>query len=585
MNKRWIIGAAVVLAAGLFWLSEPPSITTASAQIGATASVQQDTTDLLFDDKQTARINAGQRLKSAHTDSDTLIVKKVFAPPSYSTSGGGNTIARPTCSANGNTWIIFNTTTKSVEVCNDGDGSYGWDPISYDGDGDGLGIRTRAGVTVDEDDDDVNNQPVRGDFSIPSSTVGTPGTANRTVTYSVPDGVYGSGDDVSFTLPGDSDLDEDNILAGVTIFNVTGNIADQGDLIARGDFTIPSSTVGLPGASARTVTHDVPDGIYASGDEVRFTMPGDSDLASSNIRGSKTIFNVAGNLTERGNISIPSSTIGTPGASSRNISYNMSDGIYEGGDRVTFSIPGDSDLAASNIRGGKTIFNVAGNLTERPSVTRAITSSEIDANGHNEDVNLPDGIYENDRVRVTIPTESDLVANNIRAGRSIFSVTGNLTERGDFTIPSGTVGNPGASARTVTYDVPDGIYESGDDVRFTMPGDGDLVEGKIKDGENIFGVEGSYGEITDISNSGWTRYTTDALRLRANGTTQAVRTARIICSYRNRSYMISYTTSNTFSKTAEFRTIGSYIQATSYQGIAATNETTMSTVSCGNVSL
>ena len=214
--NRWTAGF-LVLGVGLLVLSLPEhasrSIGTAEAQFGA--STVQDSVDLF---------SGGKVAKGGQTDIDTLVAKKVFALPEYVSS------SRPTCDgstdvgqASGQPWMIFNTTTKSVEVCNDEDGSYGWDPISYDGDGDGLGRRTRAGVTVDEDDDDVNNQPVRGDFSIPSSTVGTPGASSRTVTYSVPDGVYGSGDDVSFTMPGDGDLVEDKIKDGENIFGVGGN--------------------------------------------------------------------------------------------------------------------------------------------------------------------------------------------------------------------------------------------------------------------------------------------------------------------------------------------------------------------------
>lgn len=127
-----------------------------------------------------------------------VIVEQSFVPPRYTT------VNRPNCSSTSGEdtpKIIYNITTKETEICNDQDGSFDWDPLGLDSDRDGLKRRNAAGTIVDEDDDDANNQPVRGNFSIPDATVGNPGATARTVMYGVPAGVYGSGDEVSFTMP------------------------------------------------------------------------------------------------------------------------------------------------------------------------------------------------------------------------------------------------------------------------------------------------------------------------------------------------------------------------------------------------
>ena len=187
---------------------------TAEAQIGR--STVRDTIDIDY---------GGKVAKAIHTATDTVVAKSVLSLPEFTTS------SRPTCdgstdvgNASGQPWIIVNTTDGWVEHCNNQDGSWGWDPLGLDGDGDGLKRINSAGATIDEDDTDDNNQPVRGDFSIPDATVGDPGSSDRTVTSDIPDGLYGSGDEVSFDMPGDADLVAGNIKYGEDIFGTTGTL-------------------------------------------------------------------------------------------------------------------------------------------------------------------------------------------------------------------------------------------------------------------------------------------------------------------------------------------------------------------------
>ena len=131
-------------------------------------------------------------------------------------------------------------------------------------------------------------------------------------------------------------------------------------------------------------------------------------------------------------------------------------------------------------------------------------------------IDIPDGYY---ATKTVTAQDNDLVSGNIRSGVNIFGVSGNSsvvdTGAGDasasdilqgkkaYVAGSEVTGNiagkgahtytPGTSNQTIDA----GQYLSGTQ---TISGDGDLVADKIKEGENIFGVAGTFpsdGTATD----------------------------------------------------------------------------------------
>ena len=111
-----------------------------------------------------------------------------------------------------------------------------------------------------------------------------------------------------------------------------------------GDPKLQSKAV-TPGLSSQTVT---PDGRYDALSSV--TVYGDPDLKSSNIRSGKTIFGVDGSLLYRYQAKSTSGSV-----ADRTI---YPDSGFAGLSKV--DVAGDSNLVASNIKYGKSIFGVTG---------------------------------------------------------------------------------------------------------------------------------------------------------------------------------------------------------------------------------
>lgn len=111
-----------------------------------------------------------------------------------------------------------------------------------------------------------------------------------------------------------------------------------------GDPKLQTKTV-TPGASSQTITPDEGyDGLSS------ITVYGDSDLIASNIKSGVTIFGVEGTRSA----TLQSKSV-TPGASSKSVTP---DSGYDGLSSVYVS--GSSNLKASNIKSGVSIFGVSG---------------------------------------------------------------------------------------------------------------------------------------------------------------------------------------------------------------------------------
>ena len=142
----------------------------------------------------------------------------------------------------------------------------------------------------------VDGEKITGNIESKEATTYTPGTSNQTISS----GQYLSGNQ---TIKGDSNLVANNIKKGVSIFGVNG------------------------------------------------TFTSDATAVSSNILSGKTVYVNGSKVT--GNISSKAAATYTPGTSNQTISS----GQYLGGNQT---IKGDSNLIASNIKKGVSIFGVTG---------------------------------------------------------------------------------------------------------------------------------------------------------------------------------------------------------------------------------
>lgn len=256
------------------------------------------------------------------------------------------------------------------------------------------------------------------------------------------EGFYGIG---KVTVVGDADLVPANIKYGVNILGVTGTYAPADPALASATKTItsngkhtiypPSGYVGMtrlvltvdvpttpvvvdavlqsksvtPGYSSKTVT---PDSGYNGLSSV--TVAGDPDLIASNIREGVTIFGVTGSYvkTEIIDAVLQYKSV-TPGRSSQNV---YPDSGYNGLSRVY--VAGDSSLIPSNIREGVTIFGVAGSYsTDQKYQSKTVTPTKSGFT-----VTADSGY--NALASVKVNGDSNLVAGNIAAGKTIFGVKG-----------------------------------------------------------------------------------------------------------------------------------------------------------------
>ena len=122
---------------------------------------------------------------------------------------------------------------------------------------------------------------------------------------------------------------------------------------------------------------------------------GDPDLVANNLRdlGSGNLYYglVRGGLISRGNIAL--GTLALPGTANNAQTFDMADGIYEGTDRVTYTIPGDADLVVGNIKKGTEIFGVTGTLRYETLTTYTAPRMHNTGSAWQTEDDLPGAIF------------------------------------------------------------------------------------------------------------------------------------------------------------------------------------------------
>lgn len=232
------------------------------------------------------------------------------------------------------------------------------------------------------------------------------------------------------------------------IKNVAGNIAgkDGGDLSEITVISGAEDSVQLPAA-----------GYYGIG---KVTVKGDKNLAPENIKKGKTIFGVDGDYAPD-----PVKLASLSRTFSRNGAYTIStpDG-YTGLRKVDIKV----DVPTEVIE--EVVDAVFQSKTVIPSA-KAQTITPDEESGFN----ALSSVY--------VEGDSDLKSENIVEGVSIFNVNGSYKKR---PLQSKIV-TPNADGQTVK---PDADFEGLSSVY--VQGDSDLIPANIREGVNIFGVDGNY---------------------------------------------------------------------------------------------
>ena len=235
---------------------------------------------------------------------------------------------------------------------------------------------------------------ITGTIQTKSQATYTPGTANQTITS----GVYLTG---TQTIKGDSNLVASNIKSGTSIFGVTGTYegnnsgsgvdvsgvtATASDVLSPKVFvdstgveqtgTIVTKTTNDLTVSGATVT--VPAGYYASQAKKSvataiqatptISISSDGLITASTTQSAGYVSSGAKAATKQ--LSTKSATTYTPSTSNQTISS----GYYLTG---TQTIKGDSNLVASNIKSGVSIFGVNGTLVEAVKLSNFSTTSAV----------------------------------------------------------------------------------------------------------------------------------------------------------------------------------------------------------------
>lgn len=262
--------------------------------------------------------------------------------------------------------------------------------------------------------------PIRdGDNSTTSQSSG--GGINY---LTAPNGYYDGSDSVSATdsqiAALDPDLISTNLLTGVNIFGVAGNLP-----VMRGD---NSSTLQVTASGNIYLTTQA--GYYIATSRVSATNAQiaalSPHLVPTNILSGTNIFGVNGNIPINNG-----DNTSTAQATGGGIAYLTAPaGYYDGTDRVSAT---DSqvaalapDLAASNLLSTATIFGISGNIPIKSGDSASTTQATA---GGIAFLTAPTGYYDgNDRVSATnaqiVALDPNLASGNILTGLTVFGVTG-----------------------------------------------------------------------------------------------------------------------------------------------------------------
>ncbi len=384
--------------------------------------------------------------------------------------------------------------------------------------------------------------------------------ANASLSVIIPTGFY---DGTKLASVSDANLLASNIKSGVSIFGVSGSVASAyssctDDTLNTGPCstaanryvtaTSGANITSWSNASAlTTMTGSIATGYY-SGKSCEFT---DANLIAANIKSGTNIFGVTGSLTQAysacidgalnssqcstaANRYVTATLGGNVSGANASLSVAIPTGFYDGTKSASVS---DTNLLASNIKSGVSVFGVSGSVTSAYSdctddalnisqcstdTNRYVTST----NGANItgwsnsgatttiSASMPTGFYSGKSVSFT---NANLLAANIASGASIFGVAGTYTQSPYSGCTDDALNASQCSTSTnryvtsqlrnsnvtgtnasLTVTLPFGFYNGTKTVGVT---DSNLIAANIKTGIGIFGTTGNliapYADCTD----------------------------------------------------------------------------------------
>lgn len=350
--------------------------------------------------------------------------------------------------------------------------------------------------------DGVEILGVTGEFKyILENVTITPSTTAQTITPSGTTDGYNKVIVKKVTSSIDSNIKAKNILTGVTILGVTGNVIPSNeetiDITENGFYTPPAQYTGFSEVSVDVKAKHVPLTIapsttlqsFTSLDEYHGYMPViaepvtsdiDSDILSKNILDGVDILGVTGKIV-LDNITIE------PTTTTQIINHPQKEQV-DGGynsikvNPVTAAI--DSDIKPENIRKDINILGVTGNIIELLGQTTTIepsttTETYTPTNGRN-------GFTSVKVNAVTSSIDSDIKSVNIRKGVNILGVDGSI----DFE----TITISPTTSQQVFTPTKDG-YSKVTVEEVTSAIDSDIKAENIRNGINILGVTGNIIEL------------------------------------------------------------------------------------------
>ena len=282
--------------------------------------------------------------------------------------------------------------------------------------------------------------------------------ANGVLHFSIPSGYYSG----KYATASDSNLLQENIKSGVSIFGVTGNYSGPAGYTYGSNTSsgVLTTAIGSPGTfNVANLANNLIKSGTAWGDSLGQTgtlLPNGGTATAGDVCNSKTFFGAAqadwnlntGALTiDPAKMLTTATYCGTQGTIATQTLSSANDTVAAGYYAATTLHAVDSNLASGNIKGGVSIFGIAGSskvmdtatgtaaagdilsgkiaFANGSTITGSVTAgSSVSGTNGQLVISIPNGLYSGGANTATA-SDTNLLSANIKSGVSIFGVSGN----------------------------------------------------------------------------------------------------------------------------------------------------------------